>query len=344
MHFSLPYPEYNRIPKEVEQSTWFVFSNNDSGWYEKIALNAYPKVSSIEDQEAAVYAFFPLYPLLIKVTMLLTSMSSLQSMIIVSHLISFCLLWLLYLFIKAYTKSKTTAFYAALIWLFFPHHYYFSVAYTEPLFVTLLIWSFYALLKRNYSVFVIASSLLVLTKVNGIFMILPFILFDHHVHQKVAPKRLLIFFPMLISLFSYLFYIKLQTGDFLAFKKISEFHWGGNPQNPFFTLYEYLRHWNEDWHLNYNAVYAMIFLLLSLLFIKRKEYGFFTLAIITILLPLYEGSTVSQPRFISIVFPFALIINAFLKKTHYKKITLGLLLGLHYWSFWFWMTTQPLSY
>lgn len=344
LHYSLSYPNFNRIPKDAKDANWHVFANNDSGWYHAIAMNGYSTIESIKDSDAANYAFFPLFPLLIKAVMHLTSWNALHSMVVVSQLISILLLWLLYLFIKTYCKSQEIALYSTLIWLVFPHHYYFSMAYTESLFLCLALASFYALLKRNTTLFIISSCLLVLTRVNGFFILLPLFLFEFQLKKLFKLKSLLKFIPMIISLLAYLFFLYIKTGDFLAFKHASEFHWNGTPQNPLQTLVKYLFDWNQEWYLNYNAFYALFFIGLSWLFLKRREYAFFTLAIVTILIPLYEGSTISQPRFISVIFPFAILLNHILKNRSVKIAMIIFFLIGHYSTFWFWMINHPFSF
>lgn len=344
MHFSFPFPEFNRISPDLENGTWYVFSNNDSGWYEKIASNGYPEISSKEEKEAAVYAFFPLYPMTTRAIVKVTSFSPLKVMVIVSQIFSLFMVFMLYQFIKAYTKSNEKALYASMIWIAFPHHFYFSMAYTESLFLALAITSFYGILSRKTAIFIIASSLLVLTRINGIFLLIPLLVFEFQINRTFNWIQMRKFLPMVLTLVGYLFFIKYQTGEFFAFKDISEIHWYGNPQNPFQTLYNHLSFIRKKWYLNYNGVYAVIFILLSFIFLKRKEYAFFLFALIGIFLPLYEGSTLSQPRFISVIFPFALIFVSFFKNYKLKNILVVVLLGLHYWTYWFWMTNHPLSY
>jgi hypothetical protein len=149
---------------------------------------------------------------------------------------------------------------------------------------------------------------------------------------------------MILSILSYLTYLKIKFGSFLAFKIASEKNWLGNPKNPIITLYETLSNLDNQGFLIYNAIYSFGFLLLSIIFLIKKQYSFFILSMLSILIPLYEGSCISQPRFISVVFPFSLIIGSFIYSLNYRKMLMIGLLILHLVTFAFWNTTHPMSY
>lgn len=54
-----PYPNYNRMNTDYSGNYFLqVYSNNDSGWYEKIATNGYSNTNDLNSKESADYAFF----------------------------------------------------------------------------------------------------------------------------------------------------------------------------------------------------------------------------------------------------------------------------------------------
>ncbi len=158
--------------------------------------------------------------------------------------------------------------------------------------------------------------------------------FRIHENSIYNPKTYFIFIPALITLIIYLFHIHEVTGYYLGFKYISELNWDAKQSFPFSAIYNAIAV-KEFNYLTYNAFYALFFFALSFRFLARKEFDFFLLCLLCILIPLYEGSTISQPRFISVIFPFSILIGNALAKCRYKVVILSLLLGLHLLSFHF---------
>jgi Gpi18-like mannosyltransferase len=245
--FFIPYPKYNRLEIKYFGEYFFQnYSNNDSGWYENIALNGYPDPQKVSDPEQLYkYAFFPLYPKLASL-LIYFGLSTQVSFFIITTLISLAAFLLFYLFTFDFTKSESIAFNATLLLIVFPHHFYFSMYYTESLFLLLSVLSFYFIAKRKWISFAIASSLLVLTRINGIFLLLPLILYEvsslhkNEMRVLVFRKSYLAFVPMIFTLLIYCSYLKIATGDFFAFKKYSEAGWGGGYRHFHLQLYTIL--------------------------------------------------------------------------------------------------------
>ncbi len=259
-----------------------------------------------------------------------------ESIVVLANICSILLIVVFYRFLVNYIKEKRVAYWSTIILIVFPHHYYFSMAYTESLFLLLAILSFNSILRKQYILFGLFSSLLILTRVNGVFFMIPLLIFHFRIHENSIynPKTYFIFIPALITLIIYLFHIHEVTGYYLGFKYISELNWDAKQSFPFSAIYNAIAV-KEFNYLTYNAFYALFFFALSFRFLARKEFDFFLLCLLCILIPLYEGSTISQPRFISVIFPFSILIGNALAKCRYKVVILSLLLGLHLLSFHF---------
>jgi Gpi18-like mannosyltransferase len=323
-----------------------VYSNNDSGWYEKIAANGYPNTNDINNKESADYAFFPVYPITGKLISNLFKIKPRLSLLLLTTVASFLMMITFYYFATEYLGNENKAFWCSLVLIFFPHHFYFSMIYTESFFVFFSVLCFYSILSKKNILFMIASSLLVLTRINGVIYIIPLLIFYNrdNIKKWFVISRYYIFIPMIISLTSYLIILKLKFGSFFAFKIASENNWAGNPQNPFNALIRGVTESGDHLYLKYNAIYSIVFLLLSILFLVKKQYSFFILSILSILFPLYEGSTISQPRFISVIFPFSLLIGSFVYSFRYRlPLIIGILL-MQLLTFGFWIITHPLSF
>lgn len=130
----------------------------------------------------------------------------------------------------------------------------------------------------------------------------------------------------------------------MAFKVVAEKNWGGHLQLPFQTYIDCITKNGADLFLRYNAIYSLVFLLLSFVFLFKKQYSFFALCIIGILIPLLEGSTISQPRFISILFPYSILFGSMISKMRYPNAIIALLFLLQLITFGFWNLSLPLSF
>jgi len=126
-------------------------------------------------------AFFPLYPIIIKLVNLIIS-NSLISALIISH-ISF--IGFIYYFIKLglLDFSKKTIFWASLLLLLFPTSFFFFGVYTESLFLLLVAASFFLMQKKKFFKASVLAGLASATRFVGIFLI-PAILWDYYQNQK----------------------------------------------------------------------------------------------------------------------------------------------------------------
>lgn len=159
-------------------------------------------------------AYFPLYPLMIRVFNIIFHNELITGLVIsnVSFLIG------LFFVIKLF-KSKL---WLLILLLTFPTSFFFGAVYTEGLFFLLFILSLYFLKKEKYWFFVgILTILTSLTRLIGVFLIIPiaFHLFEKNQKSKINYqkfifniKNLLLIFP-LIGLSIYCFYLFKTNGD-----------------------------------------------------------------------------------------------------------------------------------
>lgn len=344
--FLSPSPEFNRMKHDVSWDYFLqVYSNNDSGWYEKIASNGYSKVEggkSISDE----YAFFPAYPLGGKVFSDLMQISPRISLLLISTACSILMILVFFSFAREYLMDDSKAFWSSLLVIIFPHHFYFSMVYSESLFLLSGIICFYALFKKNHVVFMIASSVLVLTRINGVLYLIPLVLFYNRLNHSdyFRASRYFIFMPMLISIGSYLLFLKIKFGSFLAFRTSAVHqYWFKEEQNPLSTLYDTLFS-DSAVYLKYNAIYVIVFLVASFAFIKKRQYAFFALCFSSLILPLSQGGCVSLPRFISVLFPFSLLLGSWVHSLKWRNFAIFCLIILHLITFSFWNITHPFSF
>jgi Gpi18-like mannosyltransferase len=337
-----------------------VFKRNDAFWYEKIAINGYSSVDQNEligfnkgsEFTQSEWAFFPFYPILIYITKVSTGLSINTSMLLLSIFFSVLGFAMFYVFTYAlYGDSSKSLFYVLLL-LIFPFHYYFSVFYTEAIFVSVLICSFYAIIKRRYLLMSFLIIFLVLTRPNGIILLIPLYLFMLEregvlVRLKLNFKaiidkrnviRTLYFCSGVVAFIVYGAYQQYMTGEFFAFS-IAQKGWYRDFMFPFLAFF---RH--GDLASQFDSVYTIMFILLAIASWKLLPISFNILIWISLLLPLTSGSVLSMPRFISIIFPFIIIIGNYMYRIKFKWGIAGILFILQLISFYFWVDGNPLGY
>ena len=214
------FPYKEELPGFNLPSWISALANFDGLHYISIARNGYAQYEQ---------AFFPLYPLIIKLLSPLFSNNQLLTGIIISN-VSFLIG--ITIFARSYKDGKWL-----MVFLFaFPTSFFFGAVYTEGLFFLLLISTLYFLKKENYLAVIVFAFLTSLTRLVGVFLIIPIIF---HVIQRLDPrlrgddnnktmrqsnnsfilntKYLILILSPLFGLASYCLYLWQTTGDPLFF-------------------------------------------------------------------------------------------------------------------------------
>lgn len=334
-----------------------VFIRNDSYWYETIATHGHSKITpdqlgSCEENELkqSYYAFFPLYPVIIGSTMEITGISFALVALFYSLLFSIALFLLFYKFIGRLFDSEPIAFYSTLVLILFPFHYYFSMFYTESLFLLILIASFYALLLDRMLLFSIFSALLVLVRPNGLFMLVPLFIFFAERHQNVRLSnlvnvslkqyRLFHYFAIPVLVFvCYCGYLKIMTGDFFAYKT-AQAGWCRETVMPWTPIIR-----SSNWMDYVSSIYLLGFMAIAAMNFKKIPLSFSALIWINLLLPL-TASSITSPRFISIVFVFSLLFGKVMcnNRNTVNIVVFIIFFILQLVTFHFWLIGSKFSY
>ena len=331
----------------------FVFRKNDGGWYKGIAENGYPKldIDSLYKEDSnskyqTPYSFFPLFPAAIRAGMSVFSLDFEASGFIFSTLFSFIAFILVYRFIKR-LKGETIAYHAVILLMIFPFHFFFSVMYTEGLFLLLLIACFLAIMDKRWWLLGVCSFLMVLERPNGITMAPPLFLFYleennltgkgrtklatlKDIKEKLGP--LLVFMAMPLALALYCMFLKERTGDYFAFLTAQK-GWNKHTMFPLNALFR-----NGSWQYQFNSFYFIICMLITIFISKKIRFSLLIYVWLGLLLPATAGSLVSIPRYISLLFPFMMIAAEYVWVGHRKYIILPLLFVLQLITFYFWLS------
>ncbi|MEW9699888.1 mannosyltransferase family protein [Paenibacillus sp. SI8] len=237
-----------KLPQEMESTRKLQledFIKFDTYSYLKIATEGYDRYRMNESHTAANWVFFPLYPLLIYLIRLIIRVEPAVVGIVISNL---CLIAaLVYMYFIALQRGLTErqARTVLLLVIFYPASLYYSVPYTESLFLLLSAASIYYAGNRQYALAFLAASLSTVTRVPG-FVNLAFVIGTVGLNEgqkwtwryaKWALYSLLSLIPMGI----YLLHMKAVTGDLLAPFHEQSLHWFRYTTQPFKNYVGFLK-------------------------------------------------------------------------------------------------------
>ncbi|MCP9973760.1 glycosyltransferase family 39 protein [Streptomyces somaliensis] len=141
----------------------------DAVFYTHIAEHGYaaPMAGSCTVQgPLCKYAFFPLYPALIRGGSTLLPLPAAQVAWGVAVIAALLAAWGVYAVVER-VADRRTAVVATVLWGIAPHAMVESMAYTEPVFTALCAWSLYAALDRRWVTAGVLASLAGLTRPSG---------------------------------------------------------------------------------------------------------------------------------------------------------------------------------
>ncbi len=281
-------------------------------------------------------AFFPLYPLLVRLVRPLFMGNTILAAIFLSNLALLLAMWI-FLKLLELTRFKERRWWVLGFVLLFPTAFFFHVAYTESVFFLFLVASLYYLKKNRLPSAALSAALTALTRLVGIFLFVPLFMAVYERYrrrpQKFEKKEFLFALAPWIGLFSYMGYLYLTVGDPLFFIN-AQSAFGANrsthivllPQ----TYFRYLKIFlTADLGFTYFVsvlevvFFTFVFLMVCLELIReyrRRDLFLLSVAIFSlanILLPTLTGTFSSVPRYalfsVSVFFFLGNLKNRLLK-------------------------------
>lgn len=189
----------------------------DTEWYIDIARRGYAWKKAVGTSPTA---FFPLYPLLIRIGVMLTHRSYIVVALAVSNLSFFAAL--IYLWrLTDWELNAAAARRACLYMAAFPTALFFFAGYTESLFLLLTVASFYHLRHRQWLLAGAFGALASATRVTGVLLLVP-LLYEYsrsrNFDWRAAEWRGIIALAAVpLGLLAFMWYLHVAVGDALAF-------------------------------------------------------------------------------------------------------------------------------
>jgi len=317
----------NQFPysQEVLISTGFPnwawsFGNFDGVHYLRIAQDGYAYQFT--------QAFFPLYPILIRLVSYVTFGNFVIAALLISNT---AFLAGLIIFYKLITKNfnEKIAFWGCLFLLTFPTSFYFGAVYTEGISFFIIVLAFYLFEKNKILLSSIVGSFASATRLVGLFLAPSLV-------KRPEIKSLIPLLIVPLGLIAYMTYLTVEFNKpfyFLTAQSI----WGQERSTTGIVLlpqvfWRYFKILVTTSGLPlFNAIlelaatiFALIALTIATKRVKREWLIFSWLAILT---PTLTGTLASMPRYILVAFPI-FIVTAFIKSSRLKAALLIIFIAL----------------
>lgn len=143
---------------------WREWNHWDTGNYVQIAQQGYVQFH--------LMAFFPLYPLLLRAGSIFTS-DTLVVGLVISNIAELAMFMALYRLVEL-DFGADRAFYTVLYLAIFPSAFFFSMVYTEALFLCFSVLTFYHIRRGHWWLMALFGFLATLTRPDGMFLVIPF--------------------------------------------------------------------------------------------------------------------------------------------------------------------------
>jgi Gpi18-like mannosyltransferase len=292
-------------------------------------------------------AFFPLYPLLIRMVGSLAGNHLIAGLLISNASFFFGLLYLYKLVEREYDRAvaRRAIFYVSI----FPTAVFFSAVYTESLFFMLTVASFYYMRRGSWWPAGILGFFAALTRVEGVLLIVPFLIEWARQEQPLRPRELYdlaaaALIPLGLTM--YMGYLWVLRADPLYFSHV-QIHWNRHLAPPWVSITNAF----DKLHGASAAVVAhqsleisftllMIAVLLAGWHALRPSY--IAYMALSILVPMSTSNLMSMPRFALVLFPMFAILARWGERPWVNNVILAFslpLLGLFTVLFadWYWV-------
>lgn len=310
-----PYYQERLIATNLPHFLWS-FGNFDGVHYLGIAQSAY--------SAQFTQAFFPLYPLTVRIFSLLTFGNLFWSAFLLSNIFFLLALIVFYKLIASHYDQKK-ALWSVIFMLGFPTSFYFGAIYTESLFLLLTLCTFVLIDRKKYFLAAVTGFFATLTRLIGVFIGLILLLYTK------GKGRYLFAGVVFLGLLVYMLYLQVNFGNPIYFlTSQSEFGQGRDSSKLILlpqVIFRYLKILlTTQGLLRLNAVFELTSTVFALAILaysyKKVKSSWLLFSFLSVLLPTLTGTLASMPRYILVAFPIYFVLGS-LKSTPLKILILS---------------------
>lgn len=305
--------------------------------YVTVAEHGYPTAPTAVDHMEN-WAFFPLFPLLIRATTVLTALSAPTAAILLGKLLFLGSIYAFILFAGKY-RGSIPPYYAALVVALSPYAVYGNSGYTEPLFLLLSCVFFVFLKDRRYLACGLIGMLLSASRVQGVLVAVSYalVVLPQLRAANWEQRKEMVLGGLLIPLGMGLFMLHLYrlTGDALAFVHVQK-AWGRMFGNPLTVIAAGIH--KGTIHLDW-ALMSLAAVLAALLLIAIQETALGAFSLLSVLIPLSSGLQ-SMPRYIWWQAPLLLLLAQAMKWRALRVVLIPLFIAGLVYMYIAWMMVK----
>jgi hypothetical protein len=312
------------IPSNINiNDIWRIWSKYDVNWYHDIAISGYHNIIQT--------AFFPLWPILINIFHHILPFIDVYVLAFLLANILTLLNILLFIKLLKFDYNRSVINWAIIYLVIFPTSLFFSIGYSEALFLSLTLSMFIFAKKNNWLLAGLFAALASATRPIGILLFIP-LLIAYFEFQKINYKNLkrinwkiIFLFLAPLGLLLYSHFLQVNFHDPLAFVKAQK-SWDRDLNNKL----AWAQLWNEiSIFLTFKiflsakwikATIDCLFYILPVISIiyltKWKKYSYASYVLLGSIIPLSTGIG-SFNRFLITLFPIYIFLA---QTTNSKKI------------------------
>ncbi len=304
-----------------------IFSPWDSIWYISIAEEGYSEQKK-PYEKIDNKGFLPLYPILIYIFSNIFFMGeTVLTGIILSNIFLILSFYVLKKFIHSETnlKDKVVINEVYLYILLLPTSFYLSAVYPESLYLFLSIFSLYLLNKNKLILASLIMGLTFITKIYGIFLIIPFVFYIYRNRKKIKLQTYFLSgLAMTLPMTIYLIHIYYVSGDLFAYMNIQNKFFNHTWSNPIEIIFLDMFYRMNVQKL-FNAIATVVGIFIILLGYKKIKIEYIIYSLMYLLFAPTTGMTSSNARYILSIFFIPIILSILIKKNEYKILSFSAL-------------------
>lgn len=312
--------------------TWIVW---DADWYQAIITHGYWE---------GARAFFPLFILLGQALKhILPFVATPILLFCFSNLIFIAALYYFQILLEKYrlVGNHDHDQYYLLALLIYPFSFFFSLGYTESLFLLLLILTLIYAKDKKYLGAALCAALASATRTVGIFLSIALLVqfIQDYRQKKVSIWQALYLLISPLGLLGYLLFLKIKFGSYWGFLVDSQ-NWGRelslrasliNIKDQFISFLSFHLYSADGSYIrllidNGSMIIALVSIIWIYLKFKRLDITVFST--LSLLLPIMTGTLTSINRLVLVIIPIFILLGHLMENPKYRTILLCTLIYL----------------